>query len=361
MRENAFAVIMAGGRGERFWPLSTSKRPKQVLSLIGGKPLIQAAVERLDGVIPADRVIVITSQDLVDVTRETVPQLPFENVIGEPVGRDTAAACALASSIVNARCPGGVFCVLTADHIIGDLDIFRRTLGDGLALASEQDILMTIGINPTHPNTGFGYIETAEEISTLGKTEFRRALRFVEKPECDRAETYLATGRYFWNSGMFIWSVASFQRALKRFAPELLQMAGRMAPLDRTDQFAARLAIEYRKLEKVSIDYAIMEKSDNIVMARGTFRWSDVGSWPALDEHFAHDDDDNVLVGQCEALDSMGNIVVSKERLTALIGVQDLVVVQAVGATLVCTREAAQGVKTMVEHLRESGRYDHLL
>ncbi len=361
MLDSAFAVIMAGGKGERFWPLSTSKRPKQVLALVGGKPLIQIAVERLEGVIPPERVIVITSQDLVAVTKEAAPQLPAGNIIGEPFGRDTAAACALASAIVGNRCPGGVFCILTADHIMGDLDTFRQTLSEGLTLASERDILITIGINPSFPSTGYGYIETAEAIETGSKIEFRRALRFVEKPERERAEEYLATGRYFWNSGMFMWSVSAFQKALERFTPDLLVMAKRMGPLDRTDAFDTALAEEYDKLDRISVDYAIMEKSDNIVMARGTFQWSDVGSWPALEEHFPHDDDDNVLIGQCEALDSMGNIVLSAERLTALIGVQNLVVVQAEGATLVCTRDAAQNVKDMVKHLRDSGEYADLL
>ncbi len=361
MLDNAFAVIMAGGRGERFWPLSTSKRPKQVLSLIGGKPLIQIAVEHVEGVIPPERVIVITSGDLVGVTAEAAPRLPPENIVGEPFGRDTAAACALASAIVEARCPGGVFCILTADHIMGDLDIFRQTIAGGLTLAADRDILMTIGINPTFPSTGYGYIETSDVIDTDGEVEFRRALRFVEKPERERAEEYLATGRYFWNSGMFMWSVAAFQKALAKFAPELLAMAKRMQPLDRTDGFDAALEEEYGKLDKISVDYAVMEKSDNIVMARGTFRWSDVGAWPALEEHFPPDDDSNVLVGHCESLDSTGNIVVSDERLTALIGVHDVVVVQARDATLICTRESAQDVKRMVGHLKERGKYEELL
>ena len=358
MPQEMYVVIMAGGRGERFWPLSTRKRPKQVLALVGGKPLIESAVERLEGFVPPERIFVITSADLVATVAATAPNLPPENVIGEPVGRDTAAVCALGSALVKARDPQGVFGVLTADHVIGDPIRFRAVLNQAATFASANDALLTIGIEPTSASTGFGYIEADEPIAHDGDVEFRRAKRFVEKPDAATAERYVDSGRFFWNSGMFVWSVATLERALAQHAPQLLAMAQRLLPYVGAAGFPTTLATEYEKIAKISIDYALMEKADNIVMAKGAFGWDDVGSWPALDAHFDHDAAGNVLIGACRALDAAGNVVVSDHRLTALIGVEDLVIVQAENATLVCRKDAAQDVKKMVKLLADTGRED---
>lgn len=352
---------MAGGRGERFWPLSTSEHPKQVLSIVGDKSLLAMAVGYLEGFIPPEQVFVITSADLVDVTCEAAPMLPRENVIGEPFGRDTAAVCALASALVKARDPEGVFCILTADHVIRDLDEFRRVLTEGMSLAAADDVLITIGIEPAFPSTGFGYIEAGEKLDREGAVEFRHAKGFVEKPDSATAERYLEAGNYYWNSGLFMWSAAAVQKALGKHAPQLLAMAQRMEAHVDTAGFNVQLEAEYGKLEKISVDYALMEKADNIVMARGRFQWDDVGSWEALANHFDGDESDNVLIGSSEVIDAAGNIVVSKERTTALIGVRDLVVVQAEGATLVCHKSRAQDVKQMVKRMRDRGGYEELL
>ena len=346
-----YAVILAGGRGERFWPLSTSKHPKQVLRIVSDKPLLAMAVDYLKGLIPPRRIFVITSADLASVIARAVPSLPRGNIIGEPFGRDTAAAVALGCALVQAREPNGVFCVLTADHVMGDLPAFRRTLSESFALAAARDVLITIGMQPTYPATGFGYIESGERLDTGGAIEFRSARRFVEKPNHEKAAEYVASGRFFWNAGMFIWSVASLRKALGAHAPALLGMADRMLPAVGKKTFGRRLAAEYGKLEKISVDYALMEKARNIVMARGTFPWDDVGSWRSLENHFAADPDGNVKVGRCEALDARGNIVFSRDRLTALIGVENLVVVQADGATLVCPKDRVQDVKQLVKRL----------
>lgn len=360
MLDKAYAVILAGGKGERFWPLSTSKRPKQVLSLVGDKPLLAMAVDYLKGLIPPERILVITRADLAAVTRRAAPALPRANIIGEPFGRDTAAACALGCALVRARAPDGALCILTADHIVEDVPVFQRTLRAGFALALSDDVLITIGIKPTFPNTGFGYIEAGRPLARRKGIAFLKARRFVEKPDRKTAERYLKSGRFFWNAGMFIWSVESFQRALARHAPALRRLVDRVAAAG-AKGLAATLRREYRGLEKISVDYAIMEKSANIVMARGAFRWDDVGSWPALANHFGKDWAGNVLLGNCQAMDSTGNLVVSQERLTALIGVKDLVVVQAGGATLVCARNRAQDVKKMVQLLTASGRHHDVL
>ena len=355
MSDGTYAVIMAGGRGERFWPMSTGDRPKQVLDLFGEKPLVQEAVDRPKGVVDVENIIIITNATTVDPIRKCVPELPPGNVIGEPVGRDTAAACALGCAVVKARDPNGVLCVLTADHIIKDAEIFRQTLTDSASLAREQDVLITIGIQPTYASTGFGYIEFGEALSSPSTIPFSEALRFVEKPDAETAERYLEDGHYCWNSGMFIWSVKAFNDAISKHRPQLIQMMDRMASEAGTETFNVALAEEYGLLEKISIDYAVMEKADNIVMARGGFRWYDVGSWPALADHFPMDGTGNTVVGNAELVDAEANIVVSKGRLTGVIGVDNLVVIQSKNATLVCARERAQDVKELVRRLEARG------
>ena len=356
-----YAVIMAGGKGERFWPLSTSKHPKQLLALVGDKPLIAQAVDRLDGLVPPENVFVVTNAELVDATREAAPLLPPENIVGEPIGRDTAAAVACGGALVKAKDEEGVFAVLTADQVMGDLDVFSATLKGGMDLAEQNDILVTIGIEPTYPSTGFGYIESGDTFDTADNVEFRKAIRFVEKPDEATASEYLSTGKFYWNSGMFIWSVQSLEKAFGAHCPEMLELMNALTGYAKAGKIVEGMDATYPDLGKISVDYALMEKADNIVMACGTFAWDDVGSWPALESHFAQDESGNTKIGRVETLNADGNIVYSKDRLTAVIGVKDLVVVQAEGVTLVCPKDRAQDIKQMVVALREKGGYDGLL
>lgn len=360
MGENRYAVILAGGRGERFWPLSRAARPKQLLALVGERPLLAQAVERLAGLVPAERVLVITNIDLVDASRAAVPELPAENIIGEPVGRDTAPAVALAAALIKARDPNGVFAILTADHIMGDLPRFRETIAAGMDIAETGESLVTIGIKPDEPSTGFGYIEQGDAFKTVRGIPFNRVQRFVEKPDRATAESYLASGRYAWNSGMFIWSVAAIQQALLQHHPELGALIDEWAVAASTSSFASQLATSYEAVRKISIDYAVMEKAKNIVVAAGTFAWDDVGSWPALERHFPADGGGNVLIGDAAEVRSKHNIVYSQDRLTALVGVEDLIVVQADDATLVCHRNHAQDIKELLAKLRAAGRAEVL-
>ncbi len=356
-----YAVILAGGKGERFWPLSTTRRPKQFLSLVGDRSLLAQAVDRLHGLIPPERVFVITNQDLVAAAIEAAPDLPPANIIGEPVGRDTAAAVALGAALVKARDPQAAFAVLTADHVMGDLDCFRATLRESLALARRQDVLITIGIPPTEPSTAYGYIETGAALGEHGGVPFLKAKRFVEKPPLDQARAYVEAGTYCWNSGMFIWSVAAVERAFAAHRPALAGLLNRLADADRHGQLVAALATEYPALEKISIDYALMEKASNIVMARGLFRWDDVGSWTALENHFPKDAAGNVVVGDAHVLGGAGNIVYSRGQLTAVIGLDNVIVVQAAGVTLVCAKDRAQDIKKLLEQVRATGRHQDVL
>lgn len=349
--EHGYAVILAGGRGERFWPLSTTARPKQFISLFGGKPLLTLALERLEGVVPPERIMIVTAADLIEPTAEAARGLPTENLVAEPLPRDTAAACALACGLVAARDPQGVTAILTADHLMADIETFRQTLRDSFAAAEDGHHIVTIGIPPTEPATGYGYIEAGESIDTRTMTRFQRATRFVEKPDAATATQYLASGRYLWNGGMFIWHVGAMRRALERHAPDLLPLVEAPSAFHDREALQARLTEIYPGLRKISIDYAVMEHVDNIIMARGAFGWDDVGTWPAVAGHFAPDADSNVVIGSCEMLDAGGNVVVSENRMTALIGVHDLVVVQSGNATLICPRDRAQEVKQLVQRL----------
>jgi mannose-1-phosphate guanylyltransferase len=251
--------------------------------------------------------------------------------------------------------------MLTADHVIGDIEIFRETLREACSVALSDNVLITIGIPPAEPSTGFGYIDVGDELETRGEVSFFKANRFVEKPDRATAEEYFRAGNFYWNSGMFVWSVSSFEDALRRHQPPLARMLDRLLPSVGTEGFDSAVATEYGKLEKISVDYAVMERADNILVTRGNFRWDDVGSWPALDKHLQHDDSGNAVEGICETIDSTGNVVVSGERLSALVGVEGLVVVQAKNATLVCSKERAQDVKKLVKLLEELGEYGDVL
>lgn len=357
---HAYAVVLAGGYGERFWPASTAAKPKQLLSLLGDRTMLEMAVDRLEGLIPVERVLVLTSDDLVAPTRAATPGLPIANIIGEPMRRDTAAAVALAAAVVKARDPEGVFCIVTADHVMGDLDLFRSTLEAGLDLAAAEDVLITIGITPRHPATGYGYIRAVETFSEAGtgEIEFRSVDRFVEKPDRATAEGYVESGEFWWNSGMFVWSVSAVHKAFAAHRPELSAFIDALVPSVDGPDFVAALAAGFEPLEKISIDYALMERADNIVMAVGTFAWDDVGSWPAVGSHLDNDADGNAVRGQLETVDAANNIVVSEGtgadgRVTALIGVSDLIVVHTDTATLIVPKDRAEDVKKLVARLRE--------
>lgn len=361
MTPERYAVILSGGRGERFWPLSTRLHPKQLLALVGGKPLLTAAVDRLEGAIRRDRIFIVTSRELVPATRALLPDFPESRIIGEPERRDTAAAVALGSALVARRNPRAAFCVLTADHIIAQPDRFRQALESAFRLAEADDWLVTMGIRPTFPSTGFGYVEAGDPVPGTGAPGAYGVRRFVEKPDAPTAARYVASGRFFWNSGMFIWRVDAIQQAFRRHCPALAALCEALGSTPEAD-WNARLEALYAPLQRISIDYAVMEKADRLAMVPGDFGWDDVGSWPALANHFPADGRGNVAVGQTVALDASRNIVVSGEgRLTALFGVDDLIVVQAPGATLVCRKDRAQDLKKLVQELERQGAWPHLL
>ena len=358
-----YAVILAGGKGERFWPLSTSHRPKQFLTLFGNRSLLAQAVDRLDGLVPPERIFVVTNAAFLTTAREAAPMLPQDHIIGEPVGRYTAPAIALACARVQAECPEAVFAVLTADHVIGGLDRFRATLREGARLASEQNALVTIGIPPTFPSTGFGYIEAGKEVASRDGISFLKACRFVEKPAAPVAEGYVASGRFLWNAGMFIWSCQSLMENLSTHQPELAAWVKRLLPIVQYPEVLQPvLEREYPSLKKISIDYALMEKAQNIIVARAPFPWDDVGSWIALASHIPADENGNTVAGNAVLSEAAGNIVYAQSgRPVAMLGVKDMIVVEADGVTMICPKDRAADLKKLVEAARKSGRMGHLL
>ena len=305
---------------------------------------------------PPERIRIVTSRDLVRATRRALPALPPSSIVGEPCGRDTAAACALGTELVRAAAgDSAIVAILTADHLMADPEKFRQTLADAGRAAAARPVMALVGIQPTHPATGYGYVELGRPASGLPKG-FRKVARFVEKPDSETAAQCLKSGRFVWNSGMFVWQVSVFRDALRRHRPALLDAMDTLAPLAGRGgpRFAAALSRAYAALEKISVDYAVMEKADNLVAVRGDFGWDDVGSWTSAGAHFAADGSGNAVSGLVRALAAAGNVAVNTEpsgHVVALLGVKDLVVVHTRDATLVASREGTARMKELFASL----------
>ncbi len=349
--EQKVAVVMAGGKGTRFWPRSRSSRPKQFLAIAGEETLLHQTVGRLRGAFQEDHIFVVTTRELAEECARMLPELPEGNIILEPEGRNTAPCLALALVQVERRFPQGVMVVLSADHWIGEPEIFLEDVETAVKHAAWEHELVTFGIRPTYPETGYGYIEST------GHGPVQKVRAFREKPPLDVALGYLESGRHYWNAGMFVWSLADFREALETHCPEVLR------PLDAWGAAGADpggLAEVYARLPEVAIDVALMEKAGSVAVVPARFPWSDVGSWPAALEFHEADPAGNVVQGEAVLVDSSNCAVFGGRRMVALSGVTDLIVVDDEDALLVCHREKAQGVKKVVERLKAAGREDLL-
>lgn len=352
--KNFYAIVMAGGKGERFWPQSRLNHPKQLLRLIGNLTLLEQTVERLKPLVPAENILIITNQDYVAPMQSLLTNLPTENIIGEPVGRDTAPCVALAAGIVHAKAGNdkAIMFLLPADHIIRNVQAMRNELEDCAKLAGEQDSIVTIGVNPTSVSTGYGYIKCGEQITDGTKTKFFKSLGFKEKPNMETAKKFISAGNYRWNSGIFIWSVKTIMDAFKQHAPHLEAMTKQFTKASSQNNIERILAYEYGKCDKISIDYAVMEKVENVIVAECSFDWDDVGSWTALRNQVRPDEKNNVVRGLFASIDSANNIVVSDSKhLITAIDVEDLIIVHTDDATLVCNAKSAQRIKELVHNL----------
>ena len=370
--KNRFVIIMAGGRGERFWPVSREKTPKQLLTLLGKKSFLQEAVDRVLPLVPSKNIFVITNEAQLPEVRKQLPKIPKANLVAEPVGRDTCAAVTLGAALVGARSTTGVMAVLPADHVIPDEKKFQQVLADAFDLATRGQAIVTIGIKPTEPATGYGYIHVGEPLPPPSgvkkyKTTFCRAERFVEKPHLDKALEYLQSGQYRWNAGMFIWSFVTITEGLQKHQPEMYAACQRWFKVAaRPAKLAKKLAKEYPVIKKISIDFALMEHAQNVIVAAGDFEWDDLGSWNALARHLKADPEGNCAVADFIHVDAARNIIYdarTKDRRTpiAVVGLRDSILVQTNDAVLLAHKSQAQKVKELVRRLAEDTKLKKLV
>jgi len=333
------AVIMAGGKGERFWPLSREKFPKQLLSLTGKRSLLQETVKRIEALIPARDILVVAVRSIGEAVERQLKEVLRKNIICEPVGRNTCPCIGLVAKMIEGD---AIMVVLPADHIIKPRKKFLDILKRGIAIAGETENLITIGIKPTYPATGYGYIETGIKDKASGAYKVKR---FVEKPDKKKAESFLKAGGFFWNSGMFIWKKSAIMKAIERHAPSLyhgLEMI--------SSKNINRL---YAKLPDISIDYGIMEKAKNRLVIPADFYWDDVGSWESLDRLILRDKNGNSIFGRVSPIDTRNCIMVNRKGLLSTIGISDLVLISTEDVTLVFPKGRGQEVKRLVEELRK--------
>lgn len=347
------AVMLAGGSGKRFWPLSAADEPKQFLRVADDRSMIQATWDRLDGLIPPERRLIITADRFADQCREQLPDLPAENLIGEPEQRDTAAAAILGAAIAERRWPGAVAVTLPADHLIDPAERFQHLLRHAADMARREGALCTIGIPPTYPSTGYGYIERGEGLSIGGDLKAFRVARFAEKPDRETAEQYIDTGRFYWNAGIFIWSAATLLEEAARHMKDHHAALGRAVDAWDTDRWPAAFAEAYSQVEKISVDYGIMERTDRAAVVEATFNWSDLGGWIAVGDLLPQDGSGNQVRGQTILQDCGGTVVFngSAERPVICLGLEDMVVAHTDNGVLVCPKGRVEQLKAAVTEL----------
>jgi mannose-1-phosphate guanylyltransferase len=352
MTNSLYALILAGGSGERFWPLSRRARPKQLLKLVSDKTLLEETVERLEGLVPRAQILILTNIEQEAAVRELLPDLPPENIVAEPAKRDTAAAVALAAGWIAARDHQATVLVLPADHVIKNRTAFQETLTTAARAAEETGALVTIGVKPTWACPGFGYIEQGAPAPLndgVTKNEIFHVVRFREKPNAELAEAFFRKGNFRWNAGMFVWSVPTVLSEFNRHAPELADFISQIrAP----GNWEKALQSRFRNLPKTSFDYAIMEKADRVLMVEASFDWDDVGGWRAVASYLPKDDKGNAANCDLTALNASDNIVVNEgPTKIALLGVHNLIVVRTADALLICNRRDAEKIKHLVADL----------
>ena len=360
--DHYYALIAAGGHGTRLWPMSRAKTPKQMLPLINQESMFRTSVERIQSIIPPEDIFVVTGRELVADLRDEVPQLPRENFIVEPYAKNTAPALALALATIQKRDPEATVAILTADHHIARQPTFCQVLESAWQVAQEGYIV-TLGIAPSYPATGYGYIEQGAPLGHYNDFAVYHSKRFTEKPDIVRATQFLASGLYSWNSGMFIWRVDRAMSDLERFQPAIYAMCSYLQTALDTPDYEDKLNDIWETMPDLSIDFAIMEKTDNIAVIPTDIGWSDVGTWASLYGILPQDNFGNCIKGEASdirvILDTRDTLVFS-DRLTVAIGVEDIVVVDTDDVLLICHKDRTQDVKQVVNYLRENGNEDYL-
>lgn len=351
--ENTYALILAGGSGTRFWPLSRNDKPKQLLDLFGNGTLLEATINRLVGLVPVENILILTNSLQVESVRQIASMLPAENIFAEPAKRDTAPAVALGIGLISARNPDAIMMVLPSDQLIKDHHAYQSVMKDALACAEHSDGLVTIGIKPTWPCPSYGYIERGELASIPGM-DFQHSpvevKRFREKPNPELAEEFLNAGGFSWNAGMFVWSLPTVISQLAAHAPELADF---ISELRKSSDIPATIDAQFPKLTAVSIDYALMETADRVLNIEATFDWDDVGSWVSIAKYLHEEGENNRTNRHISQIDSENNIVFNATDGThiALLGVDDLIVVKTQDALLIANRHQADAIKKLSDLL----------
>jgi len=348
-----YAVIMAGGKGTRFWPKSRERMPKHLLDIVSEKTIIQETIDRIAPLVPVDNILIVTGHSHADALARQLPQIPEKNIIIEPVGRNTAPCIGLAALNIKRKSPDDVMVVLPADHLITDAPRFRHLLSTAAEVAAQGDYLLTIGIKPTYPETGYGYLEQEAKKTTIKGEDIYKVKAIWEKPAFAQAKVFLKKRKFYWNSGMFLWKADTILRAIEKWLPDLhqglLQIEGAMG----TDEEKNIVERVYHMISSISIDYGVMEKADNVLLIMGDFGWSDMGSWDALWEVLEKDKHGNTARGKAlfVGVDAKNSLIQSSRKLVALVGVEDLIVVETEDSLLICKRGCSQDVKKVVEIL----------
>ncbi len=350
---NTYAVIMAGGIGSRFWPNSREKSPKQLLKIFGENTMIQETVHRLNGLIENQNIFVITNQIQKPLIQKQVPAIPKGNIIDEPFGKNTAACIGLSSVLIEAKNKDAVIVTLPADHLIRDVKNFQATLKKAIEFAGKSDSLVTIGIKPTKPETGYGYIQIEEKTIS---DDINKVVTFAEKPNLSTAKRFVKSGDFLWNSGIFIWKSESILSEIKSYMPDLHDGLEELKPSIGKPYFKSVLTEVYGKLKSISIDYGVMEKSQNVYLTKSDFDWSDVGSWQTVYELSHKDDEGNAVEGDVYIMKTYNSYIKGNKKFIATVGVSDLIVIDTDDALLICDRKKSQDVKNVVDSLKLNNR-----
>ena len=341
------ALIMAGGKGTRFWPLSTEEKPKQFLNLIGEETMIQMTVNRIKPIIPIERVFVCTGEMYVDLVKEQLPELPEQNIIVEPEGRNTAPCIALSAFVIKKYYKDANMIVLPSDHLISDEDEFRNVIKNADEFVREnKEAIITLGMEPTRPETGYGYIRYGKDKKEINNHKVIKVDAFVEKPNKEKAEAYIKEGNYLWNGGMFLWSADNILNQIDKYSNDTYKALKDIETVT-NEEIQELINNNYHKTEAISIDYAVMEKSDSIYVVPSRFGWDDVGSWEALDRYREKDDKGNVLVGSAKVVDSHESLVISSSHDIVVEGLRDIYVIENDGKILVGHKSNVANVKEL--------------
>lgn len=343
------AVIMAGGKGERFWPLSTEDKPKQFLNLLGEGSMLQLTVKRLESVIPIERVFIVTAERYKGLIKEDLPNLPDRNIICEPEGRNTAPCIALSAFYIDKFYKDATLAVLPSDHLILDEDAFLRTLqaaNDFVEFTNNS--IVTLGIKPSRPETGYGYIKFEKGNTTINNMNIRKVHSFTEKPSEDKAKAYIKSGEYLWNSGIFVWKTSTILGLTKSYLENTYNVLSEVAIS--LDNFDERLKENYYKVDNISVDYGIMEKAENIYIIPSNFGWDDLGSWNSLQRYKEKDDDNNVIEGSVVVLKSRDNIIKTSKK-TYVMGAENLIIIETDNEIMILNKDH-------VSHIKELKNYE---